>query len=83
MQQEEIDIVFESIDSGLIVGECKWRNEAVDADVLDTLLRRSVLLGERIERYYLFSKEGFTDSCHQRATALGNVELVTLEEMLG
>lgn len=82
-QQEEIDIVFESIDSGLIVGECKWRNEAVDADVLDTLLRRSVLLGEHIERYYLFSKEGFTDSCHQRATAIGNVELVTLEEMLG
>ena len=82
-QQEEIDIVFESIDNGLIVGECKWRNEAVDADVLDTLLRRGTLLGERIEQYYLFSKEGFTDNCRQRAAAIGNVELVTLKEMLG
>lgn len=82
-QQEEIDIVFESIDNGLIVGECKWRNEAVDADVLDTLLRRGALLGEHIERYYLFSKEGFTDNCRQRAAAIGDVELVTLKEMLG
>ena len=51
--------------------------------MLDTLLRRGTLLGERIEQYYLFSKEGFTDNCRQRAAAIGNVELVTLKEMLG
>lgn len=37
---------------------------------------------EEITRYYIFSKSEFTDSCRTQAKADGNVELITLEEML-
>lgn len=80
-QQEEIDIVLEESDGGLMIGECKWRNEPADVDVLDTLVRRGALLGERIDRYYVFSKSGFTDACRNRAANAPNIELVSLEEM--
>ena len=81
-QQEEIDIVLEGADGELVIGECKWRNESVDVDVLNTLVRRGALLGAPIERYYVFSKSGFSDTCRTKAGGMGNVELVELEEML-
>ena len=80
-QQEEIDIVLEGADGELVIGECKWRNEPVDVDVLDTLVRRGVLLGAPIDRYYLFSKTSFSAACQTKATGMGNVELVALEGM--
>ena len=80
-RSEEIDIVLEGMGGNLIIGECKWRNELVDVDVLDTLKRRGALLENKITRYYLFSKSGFTDSCRAKAKAAGNVGLITLEEM--
>lgn len=80
-RSEEIDIVLEEMGGDLIIGECKWRNELVDVDVLDTLKRRGALLENKITRYYLFSKSGFTDSCRAKAKADGNVGLITLEEM--
>lgn len=81
-QQEEIDIVLEGADGELIIGECKWRNEPVDVDVLETLERRGALLGRPIQRYYLFSKGGFTERCRERASGKDNIELVNLGRML-
>lgn len=80
--QEEIDIVLEDADGELVVGECKWRNEPVDTDVLETLERRSALLGRPIKQYYLFSKGGFSEACQNRAAQASSARLVGLEQLL-
>ncbi|MEA3424204.1 MAG: ATP-binding protein [Bacillota bacterium] len=60
-KQEEIDIVCISGNKGLFA-ECKWRNEKLDYNIYEDLKRKSYLLLEFPERYYiLFSKSGFTD----------------------
>lgn len=81
-QQEEIDIVLDGADGELIIGECKWRNEPVDVDVLETLVRRGGLLGRPIKQYCLFSKSGFTEGCQERAVEFGGIDLVRLEQIL-
>ena len=81
-RQEEIDVVLEDADGELIVGECKWRNEPVDTDVLETLERRSALLDRPIKQYFLFSKSGFTKACQNRAAQTSNARLVGLEQLL-
>ncbi len=80
-QAEEIDVVIEGSEGELIVGECKWRNEKVDADVLATLVRRATLLERPIDAYYVFSRSGFTAACSKEAAARGNVRLLTVDEM--
>lgn len=78
---EEIDIVVEGADGELLVGECKWRNEKIDVDVLETLLRRALLLDRPIEGFYLFSKSGFTRACERRAAVSDDIRLITAAEM--
>lgn len=80
-RQEEIDIVAPGIDGDLLLGECKWRSEAVDVDVLDKLVERSELFTAAEKQLYLFSKAGFTDACRTKADRMGNVRLVELKEM--
>lgn len=79
--QEEIDIMGADKDFALF-GECKWTNEKVDLNVLETLVRRSELLHYNKKYFYLFAKTGFTGRCTYRAEEMGNVTLVTYEEML-
>ena len=79
--QEEIDIMGSDKDTALF-GECKWKNENVDLGVLETLVERSRLFHFKETYFYLFSKTGFTKGCVERANELGNVILVTYEEML-
>lgn len=80
-KQEEIDIVAQGIDSELLLGKCKWRNAAVDVDVLDRLVERAGLFTATEKQLYLFSKAGFTDACQMKAERMGNVRLIELEEM--
>ena len=79
--QEEIDIMGTDKDSALF-GECKWTNEKVDLGVLEKLVERSNLFGYKKKHFYLFAKAGFTKGCIDRATQMGNVMLVTYEDML-
>ena len=79
--QEEIDIMGSDKDTALF-GECKWKNENVDLGVLETLVDRSRLFHFKETYFYLFSKTGFTKGCVERANELGNVILVSYEEML-
>lgn len=81
-RQEEIDVVLEGADGELIAGECKWRNEPADVDVLETLMRRGTLLGRPIQRYYLFSKGGFTEACREQAAQVNDTRLIDLEQLL-
>lgn len=79
--QEEIDIMGTDKDSALF-GECKWTNEKVDLGVLETLVERSNLFHYKKIHFYLFAKTGFTDGCRNRAAELGNVSLITYEDIL-
>lgn len=79
--QEEIDIMGTDKDAALF-GECKWTNEKVDLGVLKILVERSTLFNYKKMHFYLFAKTGFTKGCVDRANEMGNVTLVTYEDML-
>lgn len=79
--QEEIDIMGTDKDTALFA-ECKWTNEKFDLGVLETLVERSTLFNYKRTHFYLFAKAGFTKGCIDRANEMGNVTLVTYEDML-
>lgn len=81
--QVEIDIMGEQDSESALFAECKWRNERVDIDILETLVRRSKLFRYTKVHYYLFSKSGFTKGCAEKAAESGNVTLVSYAEILG
>ena len=65
-----------------LFGECKWRNEKVDLDILETLIERSKLFSYKKVHYYLFSKSGFTEGCIGKAKELGSVSLVSYRDII-
>lgn len=79
--QEEIDIMGADKNAALFA-ECKWTNEKVDLNVLETLVARSGLFHYKKKHFYLFAKTGFTKGCIDNATKMGNVTLVSYNEML-
>ena len=80
--QAEIDIMGEKDEESALFAECKWRNEKVDLDILDTLIDRSKLFRYRKVHYYLFSKSGYTKGCMEKAVKMGNVTLVSYEDIV-
>ena len=82
-KQTEIDIMGEQDKDTALFGECKWTNEKVDLSVLETLVKRSKLFSYTNVHYYLFSKTGFTKGCIDKAEELGNVSLVSYNEIVG
>lgn len=80
--ETEIDILAIADKNSAIFGECKWTNENVDSSVLETLLKRSRLIPFDKKYYYLFAKNGFTSGCKDKAKDMGNVQLITYEEIL-
>ena len=80
--QTEIDIMGEQDKNTALFGACKWTNERVDLGVLETLVQRSKLFPYQRVHLYLFSKSGFTKGCMDKAEELGNVTLVTYQDIL-
>ena len=80
--QAEIDIMGEQDNETALFAECKWRNEKVDLDILETLVERSRLFHYKKVYYYLFSKSGFTNGCMDKAKEMGNVTLVSYADMV-
>lgn len=81
-KQTELDIMGEQDRTAAVFGECKWTNEKVDIGVLVTLVSRSELFPYNKKQLYLFSKAGFTKGCIDKAAELGNVTLVTYEDII-
>jgi len=81
-KQAEIDIMGELDKDTALFAECKWTNEKVDVGVLDTLVHRSRPFAYQNVQLYLFAKSGFTADCEARARELGNVSLVTYQDIL-
>lgn len=65
-----------------LFAECKWRNEKVDLDILETLIERGKLFRYRKVHYYLFSKSDFTEKCMDKAKEMGNVSLVSYGDIV-
>lgn len=80
--QAEIDIMGEQDRNTALFGECKWRKEKVDISVLETLINRSRIFSYVNVHYYLFSKSGFTKGCIEKGKELGNVSLVSYNDIL-
>lgn len=80
--QTEIDIMAEQDRHIALFGECKWTNEKVDLDMLETLVERSHLFHYEQNYLYLFAKTGFTKGCMEKAAVLGNVTLITYADIL-
>ncbi|MBQ2848068.1 MAG: ATP-binding protein [Clostridia bacterium] len=80
-QQVEIDIVGTADKNTALFAECKWTNEKVDLGVLESLIQKSTLFNHPNKHYYLFAKTGFTKGCIDKAAELGNVTLVTYEDI--
>ena len=80
--QAEIDILAEQDKATALFGECKWTNERVDLNVLETLVKRSNLFPYKTKHFYLFAKSGFTRGCIGRAKEMGNVTLVNYGDLL-
>lgn len=80
-RQEEIDIMGTDKNTALF-GECKWKNEKIDRNVLEVLVGRSNLFHFDKKHFYLFSKSGFTKACMDEATEMGNVTLVAFADMI-
>lgn len=81
-QQVEIDIMGTADKNTALFGECKWTNEKVDRGVLDGLVEKSTLFHYQNRHYYLFSKSGFTKGCVDQANEMGNVTLISYQEMV-
>ncbi|KIR03038.1 archaeal ATPase, fused to C-terminal DUF234 domain protein [Lachnospiraceae bacterium TWA4] len=80
--QTEIDIMGEQDKKTALFGECKWKNDLVDIDVLETLTHRSKLFHYEKVHLFLFSKTGFTQSCIENSKKLGNISLVTYADIV-
>lgn len=80
--QAEIDIMGEQDKDTAIFAECKWTNEKIDLNVLETLIKRSRLFSYKNIHLYLFSKSGFTKGCIDKANGLGNVTLVSYADIV-
>ncbi len=80
--QTEIDIMGEQDKKTALFAECKWTNEKVDLNVLETLSKRSRLFSYKKTHLYLFSKSGFTKGCIDKANEMGNVTLVNYADIL-
>jgi AAA+ ATPase superfamily predicted ATPase len=79
--QEEIDLMAVHTDRALFA-ECKWKNSAVDINVLNELQRKSALFDYKKINYYIFAKKNFTASLVRAASKTTNVELFNLQEMI-
>lgn len=80
--QTEIDIMGEQDKTTALFGECKWTNENVDVGILDKLVERSQLFHYSKTVLYLFAKTGFTQGCVEKANEMGNVVMVTFEDIM-
>ena len=81
-KQTEIDILAQNGDHEMLFCECKWRNEPMDSDVLDTLIERSELFPAQEKYLMLFTKRTFSDRLLRKAEAAPHVRLVCFPDMM-
>lgn len=82
-QSADVDVVgISSVDRGVVVGECKFKNEKIDKTVYETLVRRSKVIPCKypVVQYLLFSLGGYTDWIEENVDKK-TVALFTLDDL--
>ena len=82
----DLDVVVNSLDGTLLLGECKWWEDRVGLNVLETLRERRMKTPygrTQHVQYALFSRSGFTRELKQHALNHPEVHQVSLERLLG
>ena len=79
-RQEEIDLMS-VLDKKALFGECKWKKEKTDLEILETLQERGELFMYPEKYYYLFSKSGFDNEMISAVRQYKNVTLISFEQM--
>ena len=62
-QATDIDVVaLSELDKKAVIGECKFKNEKIDKEIYETLVRRAGLISAKykVVKYVLFSLSGYT-----------------------
>lgn len=77
-QEEEIDLVAPG-EGITFFGEAKWRNEALNADVIRDLERKSLLIPANQRHYLLFSKSGYAKNAYAYADSRPDIRLMPFE----
>lgn len=56
-------VAISEIDKKAVIGECKFKNEKIDKDIYETLIRRGKLITAKykVSKYIFFSLSGYTD----------------------
>lgn len=83
VQTADVDVVgLSPSEKGMIVGECKFKNDKIDKSVYETLVRRSKVIpcNYPIVQYLLFSLGGFTE-WYDRNIDKKMVTLYTLDDL--
>lgn len=76
-----IPIILQGSDEKLLVAFCKWSAEPMTGADFETLLKRTEQLGQEVDYYYLFSKEGFGSELSAAVSGMDNIELIDLESL--
>ena len=73
----EIDILAYNLkDKNFLLGEIKWTNKKLDADVVDELYRKSKLINySGAYKFILVSKSGFTEKALNKINDIGGIHL--------
>jgi len=82
-QSADVDVVgISTSDKGMVVGECKFKNEKMDKNVYETLVRRGKVIPCKypVVQYLLFSLSGYTEWIEQNVDRR-NVALLTLDDL--
>ncbi|GHV25050.1 ATPase [Clostridia bacterium] len=79
--EAEIDLMSFR-DENALFAECKWTNEKVNIDVLNTLIYRSKFFKYKNNYFYLFAKSDFTKQCVDKAKEDLRIKLITFDEII-
>ena len=80
-EQQEIDLLaVDENKTRAIFVECKWTNDPVSESIVNELIEKAAMFKHYTEKYfYLFSKNGFTPACKNRAGEY--VKLIEFKDM--
>ena len=81
-QSAGIDVVgISTVDNTAVVGECKFKNEKIDKEIYDTLIRRSRMLSGKynVTKYLLFSLSGYTKWFEE--LDVSNVAMISIDDL--
>lgn len=78
-KEGDIDFIAESEQGNILLSCSKWSSHPMNETDLEKILQLVIQAGIQPEYYYLFSKEGFTESLTEKAKHVKSIHLIPLE----